>query len=500
MTTTVSWPALIIAGSLLLCACSGSKDSGLFSAESDLRRAIAKTDLTGDPASGRDLPEVNGSMAQLGMKLFFSKALGGDQDSACVSCHHPMLGGGDNLSLSIGVQAEFTDLLGPGRVHSSAGTEFDGGPTVPRNAPSTFNIGLWDSVLFHDGRVESLNPSSGSNGSLGGIRTPDSSPGTADPDAGSNLAVAQARFPVTSPEEMRGFDFEAGNSNQAVRDHLALRLQGAVIPAELGLNDWLAEFRLAFNQPAGQPADLITYANIAEAIAAYERSQVFTNTPWKAWLAGDADAISEQAKQGALLFFRDINEGGANCASCHSGDFFTDEKFHVLAMPQIGRGKHDDNGVNSNDDFGRFRETGEPHDKYAFRTPTLLNAEVTGPWSHAGAYTTLAAVVRHHLDPQQAVDNYDYGQLDSSVQTADMEVNTRSALAQLQRNRDAGMPTIRDVSLSDDQIGQLVAFIESLTDPCVKDRECLSAWIPQDGDIDPDGLRVQAFDQHGNPL
>ncbi|HBC20167.1 MAG TPA: cytochrome-c peroxidase, partial [Alcanivorax sp.] len=118
-----------------------------------------------------------------GMQLFFSKGLGGDLDSACVSCHHPMLGGGDDLSLSIGVEAVQPDLLGPGRLHLSTGTHFDGGPTVPRNAPSTFNIVFYDEVLFHDGRVESLDKTAGLNGAGGGIRTPDSAFGVADPDA-----------------------------------------------------------------------------------------------------------------------------------------------------------------------------------------------------------------------------------------------------------------------------------------------------------------------------
>lgn len=183
-----------------------------------------------------------------------------------------MLGGGDNLSLSVGVEAEMADLLGPGRAHSNGGTSYDGGPTVPRNAPTTFNIGLWDSVLFHDGRVESLTATGGANGAVGGIRTPDSPVGTADPNAGLNLAAAQARFPVTSPEEMRGFVFESGNSNDAVRNHLAQRLQNTVVPAELGLNQWLDEFRLAFNEPVGEATDLITFDNIVAAIAVYERS------------------------------------------------------------------------------------------------------------------------------------------------------------------------------------------------------------------------------------
>ena len=165
--------------------------------------------------------------------------LGGDSDSACVTCHHPSLGGGDNLSLSIGVGAEIPDLLGPGRFHNSTATNYDGGPTVPRNAPTTFNIAIWDQALFHDGRVESLGKTPGANGDDGlGIRTPDSDFGVADPNAGATLAAAQSRFPVTSAEEMRGFIFEADNSNDAVRTSLVDKLTDA--------GDWEAEFSAVF--------------------------------------------------------------------------------------------------------------------------------------------------------------------------------------------------------------------------------------------------------------
>jgi cytochrome c peroxidase len=54
---------------------------------------------------------------------------------------------------------------------------------------------------------------------------------------------------------------------------------------------------------------------------------------WKAFVEGVNDAMSESARQGALLLIRSANKGGADCASCHSGDFFTDEGFYVLAMP-----------------------------------------------------------------------------------------------------------------------------------------------------------------------
>ena len=40
---------------------------------------------------------------------------------------------------------------------------------------------------------------------------------------------------------------------------------------------------------------------------------------------------------------------------------------------------------------------------YQFRTPTLLNVEVTGPWGHAGGFTTLEATVRHMFNPKKEI-------------------------------------------------------------------------------------------------
>ncbi len=358
------------------------------SLDDQLRAIIAEKGLTGDPSLGRELPDIEDPLAQLGMKLFFSKALSGDKDTACVSCHHPLLGGGDGLSLSIGVGANDPDRLGPERTHPN-------GPRVPRNAPTTFNIGMWDQVLFHDGRVESLGKTPGRNGDDGqGIRTPDSWYGEVDLQAGSNLAAAQSRFPIITQFEMRGFRFESQQAGRAVRSHLSARLGDfGVGRGELATNTWLEEFRLAFDSQQ-KAEELITESNIATAVGVYERSQVFVDTPWKAYVQGDDNALSPSAKQGALLFLRTIEEGGANCAICHRGDFFTDEQFHVLAIPQIGSGTGD--GQHQDSDFGRYRVTYRTEDQYSFRTPTLLNVEVTYPYGHDGAYLTLEGIVRNH--------------------------------------------------------------------------------------------------------
>ncbi len=449
-----------------------------------LRTLIAQHGLTGDPATGRDLPSIDEPLAQLGMQLFFTKGLGGDKDSACVTCHHPLLGGGDGLPLSIGVGATEPDVLGPGRTHP------DGYFNVPRNAPTTFNIALWDQVLFFDGRVESLGKTAGKNGGDGrGIRTPDTRLGVADPQAGDTLASAQARFPVTSKEEMRGEVFEFHRPNRLVREHLAGRLgddgPGA---GELNPCEWPAEFAKVWG--ASDVDELITYDTIAAALAAYERSQVFVATPWRAYVQGDDAAIDDAAKRGALLFYRSVEEGGAGCAECHGGDFFTDEQFYTLAIPQIGKGKGD--GPYGDDDFGRFRETGRPGDLYAFRTPTLLNVEVTGPYGHDGTYDTLEGVVRHHLNPAAAVKAFDPGQLDPAAKTAHLALNTQRALNKLAADQRAGRTPLQVVKLSSSQVGDLVSFLRTLTDPCVKSPSCLAPWIPDDLDGDPDGLRLRA--------
>ena len=471
--------------------------------DTNLTQIIADKFLTGNPMAGRNIPDISSKEPQLGMRLFFSKSLGGDWDSACVSCHHPSLGGGDDLSFPVGVGATSPDLLGPGRAHDNNAPHYDGGPPVPRNAPSTFNVAAWDSVMFHDGRVESIGKTSGKNGDDGqGIRTPETAFGTPDPVAGQNLSQAQARFPITSPEEMKGFENEDYN-NQELRDYLASRLgnYGEGSGELFNTAYWLEQFRTALDKPNANAQELITEQKISFLIGEYERSQSFISTPWKRYVEGDKTALSENAKNGALIFFKSVANGGANCSSCHSGDFFTDEKFHNLAMPQLGRGKGD--GDDKSEDFGRFRETKAEDDKFAFRTPSLINVEVTGPWSHAGAYTSLESVVRHNLDPETAMSHYDSSQLtQTGIQNLDkVQVNTQKALAKLKADRLAGKAVIEKVSLTDEQVSDLVEFLKALTDPCVKDRACLAKWVVDPiNDTDPSGDQLDAINKAGELL
>jgi len=457
-----------------------------------LRARIFEAGVPANPLAGRPVASIEDPVAQLGRDLFFTKALGGDYDAACATCHHPALGGGDALSLPIGVHALHPDVLGPGRLHRMGWPGYDGGPTVPRNAPTTFNLVLLDAVLFHDGRIESLVPHAGAHGAgPEGIRTPDVPFGTADPAAGNTLASAQARFPVTSAEEMRGFDFEAGQGTDVVREHLACRLGDYGVGAnELPAPRWESRFRQVFDRLTEPVEEVVTFDFVAEAIARYELSQVFLDSPFQRFVEGDDDALSDAALRGAELFFTPRSAGGAGCADCHNGPALTDERFHVLAVPQIGRGKGD--GLDGRHDFGRARVTNLGADQFAFRTPSLLNVAVTGPYGHDGAYENLEAMVRHHLDPAAAVAAYgEHLPSQPGIQTDGWEERTQMILERV---------SLPPLDLDDDEVADLLAFLEALTDPCVEDRACLAPWIPDPDAPDPDGFRLDAIDPEGNPL
>lgn len=461
--------------------------------DQSLKGLLRLQPIQGDATRGLDLPSIDDPLSQLGMKLFYSKSLGGDMDSACVSCHHPTLGGADNLSLGVGVHALNPDVIGPGRVHVS------GEATVPRNAPTTFNSALYQKSLFWDSRVMALDS---------GIRSPESLWNQPAPNAGDSLLHAQAKFPVTSAEEMRTDHFEPDGSNNTIRQHLAARIGGYdggfAAQNELASNEWLTEFQTAFavTQSAEQ---LVTYDNIAKALASYEASQIFVDNPWNRYVSGDTNAIGDQAKRGAILFFSDKEDGGAHCSSCHSGDLFSDESHHVTAFPQIGPGKGD--GQTGDDDFGLARETGNVQDRYRFRTPSLLNIEMTAPYGHAGSYKTLREVVNHYAQPDSALSFFDTEgwchQITSDRSSScnslfpSARVNTRNAL--VQTGNEVGGETIEGIALDNRQIDQITAFLHTLTDPCTKDRNCLAPWIATPGP-GPDGNQLNGVDRAGNRL
>ncbi len=123
----------------------------------------------------------------------------------------------------------------------------------------------------------------------------------------------------------------------------------------------------------------ISMQGIAEAIAAYERTIISTNSAFDQYVLGDKTAMSEEAQRGMALF-----KGKARCMLCHNDSNFTDNQFHNLGVPQVGPMK---------EDLGRYYVTRRPEDTGAFKTPTLRSIIETAPYMHDGAFKTLEEVV-----------------------------------------------------------------------------------------------------------
>lgn len=153
----------------------------------------------------------------------------------------------------------------------------------------------------------------------------------------------------------------------------------------------IAGYREQFRAVFGTDVNL---QGIAEAIAAYERTVLSTNSAFDKYVAGDKAAMSEAAVRGLGLF-----KSKARCILCHYGPNFTDNGFHNLGVPQVGPLK---------EDLGRYAVTRIESDKGAFKTPTLRSIADTAPYMHDGAFKTLEEVVdflnggggaNPHLDP-----------------------------------------------------------------------------------------------------
>jgi cytochrome c peroxidase len=173
----------------------------------------------------------------------------------------------------------------------------------------------------------------------------------------------------------------------------------AVIARLRGLPGYVALFDRAY------PGEPIGEETIAKALAAYERTIVSRDSPFDRWLAGDRKAITPQQYRGFRVF---ADPARGNCAACHSGPNFTDNGFHNIGIRSAG-GKADP---------GRFAIRPVAAMKGAFKTPTLRDIALTGPYFRDGSAATLREVVDHYArggDDRSNISG-DVRQLDLSEQ------------------------------------------------------------------------------------
>jgi len=262
-----------------------------------------------------------------------------------------------------------------------------------RNAPTTLNVALLQ-TLFLDGRSPTLEH--------------------------------QARLPIINPIEM-GFP-DGESAVNAIRDD--------------------PEYRKAFQAAYGRD---VNYDDIGRAIAAFQRTLVFMDSPFQRFLEGETKAISADAAAGWALF-----NGKARCMSCHhmsrSNPLGTDNRFHnigVSARHQDFEGlarqgmaalrddpseqKLEELALNTDfSELGRFMITGQRSDIGAFRTSMLLNVGITPPYMHDGSLKTMWDVM----------DHYNKGGEPNPFLDGGME----------------------PLALSETEINQMVAFLFALTD------------------------------------
>lgn len=226
-----------------------------------------------------------------------------------------------------------------------------------RNAPTTMNVALLQ-TLFWDGRSPTLDH--------------------------------QARLPIVNPIEM------------GMPDHEAVVQKVKEIP----------EYQKAFKEAYGRD---VTSEDIGQAIAAFERTLVFMDSPFWRFLQGDTNAISKEARQGWKLF-----NGKGRCNTCHhfnpASPLGSDNRFHnvgvsarhqdfeSLATKGLEALREDSSeqaldelALNTDmSELGRFMVTRNRSDIGTFKTPILINIGITPPYMHDGSMNTLWDVMDHY--------------------------------------------------------------------------------------------------------
>ena len=289
------------------------------------------------------LASASGATIDLGRKLFMDRRLSSNNTMSCAMCHIPEQGfTATELGTALGLE----------------------GRTMRRNTPTLLNVG-YVGQLFHDGRAAALE--------------------------------TQAWVPLLNPIEM-------GNASPA---HVLEKIRK--------MPDYAGRFEAAF---AGSGP---TEHTVGVALASYQRTLVSGNSRFDRWYyGGDGTALGTAEQAGFAVF-----AGKGRCISCHTvGDkhaLLSDEKFHntgigwarskgIGAEParkyrvQLAPGvftevqEHELASVSEapQKDDGRFEVTREEPERWAYRTPSLRNVALTGPYMHDGSLATLEAVIDYY--------------------------------------------------------------------------------------------------------
>ena len=369
--------------------------------------------------------------ANLGRLLWFDTIGGLNNDNTCGGCHSPTNAFGDTQSIAIGI--DNNGIVGPHRA----------GPRNQRRTPMAINTAFFPNLMWNS-RFASLSGDPFDN-SVGFIFP---QPEGLTLSYLPQLLDAQAFIPPTERVEVAGFTFPGDNF--AIRAEVLNRLNG------------VDAYRKLFGEvfPEVKDGAAIDFDMFGKAIAEFEFSLVFADAPIDQYARGQKNALTTDQKKGALLFF-----GSAGCVACHqvsgqSNEMFSDFRQHVIGVPQIAPAVGDPtagnvtfDGPGQNEDFGLEQITGDPNDRYKFRTSPLRNVAMQPTFFHNGAFTRLEDAIRHHLDVVASVNSY-------NPTTAGVAPDLRGPLGPMAPVLSRLDPLVANpIHLTDEEFRQLVDFV-----------------------------------------
>jgi cytochrome c peroxidase len=195
--------------------------------------------------------------------------------------------------------------------------------------------------------------------------------------------------------------------------HDSLEMASSIMPILARLN---ADQYLRTLAKAAYGRDTIDAFVVTRALACFQRTFMSGDGRYDRYKQGRKDQMNEKEVRGMELFFSEKT----NCSQCHSGVFFTDMDYHNIGLSQ------------DYDDEGKARATHRQEDIGRFKTPTLRNIQITGPYMHDGSMASLEEVIAFYNGGGRQHPNKD----------------TR----------------IRALGLSEQEQSDLIAFLTTLTD------------------------------------
>ncbi|MBL4663543.1 MAG: cytochrome-c peroxidase, partial [Flavobacteriaceae bacterium] len=326
-----------------------------------------ETDFSNIPQD--PLNPITAAKVALGKLLVHETATGGNPKVdipsvkytyACASCHPVASGFFSGLKQGISEGGQGFGIAGEGRVIMPE-SEYprDSLDVLPIKVPTILNVAYQEVMLW--------------NGSLGGtgINVPYINAGTNAVDLPDNLLGYQGL-------EVQGLAGQ--NAHRLLIDENFVNTFG-----------YRQLFDAAFpNVPQSERYSRLTGAL---AIASFNRTVLANQSPWQSWLKGNNEAMTEQQRDGAKVFF----SNGA-CYECHTGPALNSMGFYAFAMGDFDPGETiilNHTAFKKDVTRGRGAFTGKEEDEYKFKVPTLYNLKDNAFYGHGGTFNTIKEVVEY---------------------------------------------------------------------------------------------------------